>query len=78
MTYLSREHFLVECSRLQKVSHRYRSQLSELLFNDNSETFVQSYISQLLLESTQCGANGGLVLTEETVYNLEKKLSSFA
>ena len=41
----SREHFLVECSRLGKVRHRYRPQLSEILLHDNSETLVQSYIS---------------------------------
>ena len=41
---------------------------------DNSETFVQSYISnnesltRFLFVSTQCGANGGLVLTEKTIY----------
>ena len=31
----SREHFLVDCSRLERVRHRYRSQLSEILLHDN-------------------------------------------
>ena len=41
----SREHFLVECSRLGKVRHQYRPHLNEILLHDNSETLVQSYIS---------------------------------
>ena len=74
----SRQHFLVECSRLEKIRHQFRSQISQKLLQNNSDTCVQSYISNnerlthLLLDSTVYGANGSLVLIEETIYRLEK------
>ena len=34
------QHFLVECSRLEKVRHQYRTRLSEILLKNNSETCV--------------------------------------
>ena len=37
-----------------------------LLNTSNNES-----LTQLLLDNTPFGANGGLVLTEETIYNLE-------
>ena len=51
---------------LQKVRHRYRSQLNEIL-----QTYISNRrgLTQLLLDSPQCG---GLVLTEETIYNPEQ------
>ena len=51
--------------------------MNEILLHDNSKTLVQSYssnnesLTQYLLDNTLCGANGGLVLTEETIHNLE-------
>ena len=76
----SRQHFLVECSRLENVRHRFRSQIREILLHfNNSENRVQSYISdkesltQLLMDSSVCGAKRRLILTtEETIDSLEK------
>ena len=57
------------------------SQMGEILLHDNLETCVQSYISnngsitQLLLDRSVGGAIRGLVMMEETIYNIEKKLS---
>ena len=71
----SRQHFLVEYSRLENVRHRFRSQIIEILLQNNSENCVQSYISdkesltELLMYSSVCGAKGSLILTEETRVN---------
>ena len=66
----SREHFLVECSSLEKVRHQFKPHFMRLLTQNNAESYVKAYLSktenwtQLLLDSTVCGAKGGLILSD--------------
>ncbi|MEW8544375.1 MAG: reverse transcriptase family protein, partial [Candidatus Thiodiazotropha sp.] len=74
----SREHFLVECSSLEKVRQQFKPHIVQLLSQNNAEAQVKMYLSkaenmtQLLLDSSLCGAKGGLVLSKEIDFELEK------